>query len=181
MASWVLIGFLNISWSHLHKLTFVHSLVLPPALKFYPPPDRNFWWRQIFHLDFSFSAFIFLPSRNFGFVNRLDFAFSENLSMLSRKYECVTEVYFFGNLSWWLKAQRLKLIWWKINIRNILKLQDNKSGAISSQLGLRTFQAAPAMVQSFSTCRSFKHSKPLFTGCGCASRPACKKNLALLH
>ena len=115
MASWVLIGFLNISWSHLHKLTFVHSLVLPPALKFYPPPDRNFWWRQIFHLDFSFSAFIFLTGRNFGFVNRLDFAFSENLSMLSRKYECVTEVYFFGNLSWWLKAQRLKLIWWKID------------------------------------------------------------------
>ena len=189
MASWVLIGFLNISWSHLHKLTFVHSLVLPPALKFYPPPDRNFWWRQIFHLDFSFSAFIFLTSRNFGFVNRLDFTFSENLSMLSRKYESVTVVYFFENLSWWLKAQGLKLIWWKINIHNILKLQDNghssscahKSGAISSQLGLRTFQAAPAMVQSFSTCQSFKIYKPLFTGCGCASRPACKENLALLH
>ena len=189
MASWVLIGFLNTSRSHLHNRTFVHSLVLPLALKFYPPPDRNFYRRQIFHLDLSFSAFIFLTSRNFGFVNRLDFTFSENLSMLSRKYESVTVVYFFENLSWWLKAQGLKLIWWKINIHNILKLQDNghssscahKSGAISSQLGLRTFQAAPAMVQSFSTCQSFKIYKPLFTGCGCASRPACKKNLALLH
>ena len=103
--------------------------------------------------------------------------------------ESTRVVYFFENLSWWLKAQGLKLIWWKINIHNILKLQDNghssscahKSGAISSQLGLRTFQAAPAMVQSFSTCQSFKIYKPLFTGCGCASRPACKKNLALLH
>ena len=47
MASWVLIGFLNISWSHLHDRTFVHSLVLPPALKFYPPPDRNFLLLQI--------------------------------------------------------------------------------------------------------------------------------------
>ena len=73
MASWVLIGFLNTSRSHLHNRTFVHSLVLPLALKFYPPPDRNFCRRQIFHLDLSFSAFIFLTSRNFGFVNRLDF------------------------------------------------------------------------------------------------------------
>ena len=47
MASWVLIGFLNISWRHLHDLIFVHSLVLPPALKFYPPPDRNFFLLQI--------------------------------------------------------------------------------------------------------------------------------------
>ena len=47
MASWVLIGFLNISWRHLHDRTFVHSLVLPPALKFYPPPDRNFFLHQI--------------------------------------------------------------------------------------------------------------------------------------
>ena len=36
-------------------------------------PDRNFCRRQIFHLDLSFSAFIFLTSRNFGFVNKLDF------------------------------------------------------------------------------------------------------------
>ena len=47
MASWVLIGFLNISRSHLHSLTFVHSLVLPLALNFYPPPDRNFFLLQI--------------------------------------------------------------------------------------------------------------------------------------
>ena len=47
MASWVLIGFLNISWRHLHDRTFVHSLVLQPALKFYPPPDRNFLLLQI--------------------------------------------------------------------------------------------------------------------------------------
>ena len=69
----VLIGFCHISRSHLNGLTFVHSLVLLPALHFYPPPDRNFCWREIFQLDLSFSAFIFLTSRNFGFVNRLDF------------------------------------------------------------------------------------------------------------
>ena len=48
---------------------FVHSLVFPPALHFYPPPDRNFCWRHIFHLDFSFLAFVFLTSSNFAFVS----------------------------------------------------------------------------------------------------------------
>ena len=66
---WVLIGFCHISRSHLHSLTFVHSLVLPLALRFYPPQDCNFCWRHIFHLDFSFSAFGFLTSSNLAFVS----------------------------------------------------------------------------------------------------------------
>ena len=39
----VLIGFLHTSRNHLHSFTFVHSLVLPLALLFYPPSDRNFF------------------------------------------------------------------------------------------------------------------------------------------
>ena len=69
MANGVLIGFLNTSQSHLHSFTFVHSLVLPLALLFYPPSDHNFCWRHIFHLDFSFSAFGFLNSSNFAFLS----------------------------------------------------------------------------------------------------------------
>ena len=69
MAKWVLIGFLHISQSHLHSLTFVHSLVLMLTLHFYPPPDRNFCWRHIFRLDLSFSAFGFLTSSNSAFVS----------------------------------------------------------------------------------------------------------------
>ena len=63
MASWVLIGFLNISWSHLHKLTFVHSLVLPPALKFYPPPPPPPPPSTLDYPSYIFSvSFVFLNS-----------------------------------------------------------------------------------------------------------------------
>ena len=35
--------------------SFFYSLVTALALDFFPPPDCNFWQRQVFHLDFSFS------------------------------------------------------------------------------------------------------------------------------
>ena len=49
MVRWMLIGFVNISGSYIHNLTFVHSLVLALALHFYPPPVCNFCRRLIFH------------------------------------------------------------------------------------------------------------------------------------
>ena len=58
MAKGVLIGLLHITGSHMLKPDFFfHSLVLPFALHFYPPPECNFCWRQVLQLDFSFSSF----------------------------------------------------------------------------------------------------------------------------
>ena len=42
---------------HAQARLFFHSLVLPFALHFYPPPECNFCWRQVLQLDFSFSSF----------------------------------------------------------------------------------------------------------------------------
>ena len=43
MAEEVLIGFLNISGSHMHNHTFFRPLVLPLALHFYPPAICHFF------------------------------------------------------------------------------------------------------------------------------------------
>ena len=67
MAEEVLIGFLNISGSHMHNHTFFRPLVLPLALHFYPPAICHFCWRQIFLLDLSFLTFGFLSDRYLHF------------------------------------------------------------------------------------------------------------------
>ena len=55
MGNGVLIGFVNISAKLMPNHKFFYSLVTALALDFFPPPDCNFWQRQVFHLDFSFS------------------------------------------------------------------------------------------------------------------------------
>ena len=54
MGNGVLIGFVNISAKLMPNHKFFYSLVTALALDFFPPPDCNFWQRQVFHLDFSF-------------------------------------------------------------------------------------------------------------------------------
>ena len=54
MAVRVLIGFLNITGSHMLNHNFFHSLVLPLAADFYPPAICNFCWRHLLHMDFPF-------------------------------------------------------------------------------------------------------------------------------